>query len=902
MDQLLNSLPDNELTTIVWFDSPVPSVEKALPYSSRALLPFYEGDSLAEVVTDIVWNLPVAPIRAVQPEKWKLPIIGDSPMHDDIRVIIHHSSTCLSMELTHVPYLMGWSKRFRNRGRGLVVQDRRLDDVVPEKSVRTRMKLLALTMLPLLVRLWPDEQVSEDLKPLQELFVDIQDEFRRPPRMLAITRKLLGERTRSPSILDLLRLRLPDSHDAKSYATMTVGKINSQRLYRSPNRLQTRPIQAIPTPVQTEESEVPDEPEPDMVFGVQFKAVDDPTLPWWMVVQDPANEARMFVGCFTNRPPVKDGFLWAETRQETLTQQGLDDILGLSQTIMLGTRTETGVETWNSQPGEGEALDLGLIEVIGGGRSTVGQLRAIRQTFSGVPKTRHVSGTLPVESFYKRVVDSLQRHLEAVTRPTPVTVNLEMMDDECKVTFLDDEEEEIQIVTLEYTADLISRLRWPMVKGGPMLTDSGEYVNWSVFEDIQFGNLDFLRPYVTFKAARSTPEELPERIAQFFDEAETLPVGIEHDRSVCPLALGEGVNHGECWRITLPQACPKRVRRQLGRAMTGEEVNGLLAPGRVYAGLLYLFDFSVPTVSEKDESVVFHEERYIRMFLRGKGMILKRLPPGTYLSVGKQKWMVDISWEDAYLKWKAQSTVSGLFFKGSHHTIELIHGHGAEKECERIMNIITSDISQGHIVNDTQVKEVVLLDLKGLGYSESSPKCELRVIESTDSSFSYGVYPIEGPLSGPLAEFTINATGDAVSSVDGIVISLSEGNLSHFTIRSQESFMKKLSSWVSDNVPVMGDEFEEPEEWEVTLYVDPETHGIHWKAEQEDSGTHQTGPLYDYRKVLLDDDIEEVEKILREIFEGDVVSELVYISNLDEVLEEQVPEVIRELRQCEKQD
>jgi len=160
MEHLLSSLPEDDNTTIVWFDSPVPSVEKSIPYSTRALLPCYETSVLGSVVTEIIWNLPIAPRSAVRPEKWSLSTIGDAPMHDDIRVIIRHSQTDLRMELTHVPFLRGWSKRFRNKGTGRIIREQELDDLVPEKTTRDCMKLLSLTMLPWLVRLWSQESLN----------------------------------------------------------------------------------------------------------------------------------------------------------------------------------------------------------------------------------------------------------------------------------------------------------------------------------------------------------------------------------------------------------------------------------------------------------------------------------------------------------------------------------------------------------------------------------------------------------------------------------------------------------------------------------------------------------------------------------------------------------------------
>jgi hypothetical protein len=813
MDHLLHSLPDDEKTTIVWFDSPVPSVEKAVPYSNRALIPFHETSSLADVATEIFWNLPVAPKGVVQPDKLGLPIIGDAPMHDDIRAIVHHSPDRMVTELTHIPFLRGWSKRFRNKGRGLIIREREIDDVVPDKTLRKRMEFLSLTMLPWLGRLWSQETIVEDsAETIEQQLTKLNAEFRGGTGKLTFTRVTLdGTPHKPPSILDLLRFRLPQSMDGQSFQTMTAGKINSQRLYRSPNKLMTRPMCIALQAPQSEEILVPkDELEQDWIFGVKFKSEEDVARPWWVVLQDPANESRMLVGCFTNRPAAKDGFLWAETKQEMITQYSPDEVFGLSQTIMICEKTDAGLQTWSSKRDDDEVIDSGVLEVLSRGSSTVGHLRAMRQTHPVTTGIRPALGTRPTESYFKRVVDSLRRYLDSVAMPTPVTVHLEMINDECQVTFHDEAEEEnvLQTVSLKQTADLISLLRWPMVKGGPMFTDSGSYTTWSVFDDIQFGDLDFLRPYVSYKAARSTPEELPKRIAQFFEEAEIIQVSIEHDQSICPITIGELPDHGECWRIILPSDCPKQVKRQLGRAMTGEDINGLLAPGRLYAGKLYKYEISLPIVSEKNESVVFHEDLYIRMFLRNKGLILKRLTPGTYLSVTRQQWMVDISWEDeAHLKWKAQSTVSELFFKGSHHTIRLTHGRGAEKECERILGIITSDISQEQIANYSKLKENLLSNLQDLGYTKTSPPCELRVIESTKSVFSFGIYFVESSSREPLLIITINATGENSSDslIQSFESSLSDGELSYHNIRNKDKFMKNLTKWVAKNVSVIED-------------------------------------------------------------------------------------------------
>ncbi|NHI90425.1 MAG: hypothetical protein EAX87_12965 [Candidatus Thorarchaeota archaeon] len=892
IDRLLSSLPDREDTTIFWFDSPVPSVEKAIPYSSRALIPFHETSSLGEVVTEIVWNLPVGPRGVLQPEKWALPTIGDSPMHDDIRVIVRHRPDNLQVELTHVPFLRGWSKRFRNRGTGLVVGEQETDVMVPDKSLRHRMKLLSLTMIPWLVKLWPHEILVEGLEEtLEEEFTQIKSDSRGLRKPLTITRTLLTDSpSRPPSILDLVIFRLPETVDAKSFQAMTAGKINSQRLYRSPRKLQTQPLSQVSTLDFTEELPTAEgEVEQEWLFGIKFESDDDSLLPWWIVVQEPDHPSRMLVGCFTNRPADKDGFLWAETSQEMMKQSSADDILGFTQTTIIGRKGEDRLEIWSSCDSS-DAVHEGALELKSQGQSTTGHLRAMRQTSTEEPQVKPSPPNRPSEVIYKRIVNSLRMHLATVTSPNPVHLRLEMEEEVCKVTLLNEWDTIIEETDIEYTADLISFLRWPMIKGGPLFTDSGEYVTWSVFDDIDFGELDFIRPYVTFTAARKTPKELPKRVAQFFDDSEELSMSIAHDTSLCPIALGEGVDHEKCWMIILPSRCPTLVKKQLGGPFTGEEMNGLLSPRRIYAGKLYTFGITPPDLSERDESVVFHEERYIRMFLREIGIHLKPLDPGTFLKVADQKWMITIAWEGRYLRWQAQSNVTGLFLKGGNHGIKLVNGNSVREECSRLLNIVISDIPAGKIVDYGDLEKNVLSGLKRLGYSKTPPKCELRFIDQSENICRYGVFLVDGSATEPMEVYCIHAKEPMSEEVllEEIEASL---DTSAYNIVNTGVFMEKLAAWVSANVVSLDEEPEEATGWTVMLSEDVETGEIRWTAEC--GVLRRVGIMFTEPKGIRKLGEEMAYKDMRDIFESEVGKELRIINNLDDVLEQQIPEIIR---------
>jgi hypothetical protein len=901
IDHLLGSLPDDEMTTIVWFDTPVPSIEKAIPYSSRALVPYYETSSLGEVVTDILWNMPIAPRSAIHPEKWGLSIIGDAPMHDDIRTIIRHNPTDLQVELTHVPFLKGWSRRFKNQGMGRVVPEREIDDIIPEKTVRDRIKMVSMTLLPWLVRLWSNVTlVGDSNKPLGEQIAHLEERYWGGTKPLKISKTIINEPLcKPPSLLDLVKFRLPNTIDAKSYQRLTIGKINSQRLYRSPPELQTQPFQDVSISLPTQDIHIiKEEFEHDWLFGVKFESEDEDVRTWWIVVQDPEHPSRILVGCFTDRLPDKDGFLWAESKHELLTQFNLEDVLGSSQTILIGRKNEIGLETWSAIDNE-TPVHAGTLELRGQGLSTTGHLRAIRQTVTEEPPDGPLVSMRPSESFHKRVLEALKTHLASVSSPTPVSVRLEMVTDSCRVLLRDDEGNNLQEITIDYTADLISFLRWPMVKRGPMFTDSGEYVTWSIFDDIDYGELDFISPYVTYTAAREVPKELPKRVLQFFDDVDSLAVSISHDSTVCPLALDEGVDHEACWRITLPSDCPVSVRKQLGRALTGEEVNGLLAPGRLYSGKLYTLDFKPPIISETNESIVFHEERYIRMLLRQHDIHLKRLSPSTFLHVPDQQWMVSINWDGKYFKWQARSQLTGLSFSGDNQIVELVHGHSAQEESKRLLNTITSQIPQAQIHEYSELAERILTALKSLGYSKKSPACELRFIERSDHICRCGIFLTEGNQRAPLESFSIEASGvsDPNALLEEIMMGLGEGAASAYNIRNVENFMEQLSSWVNEHVLEAEWKSEESVEYEVTLSIDDGKQSIRWEVEASGPKESKSGVLYDDLKVLLHAGLRDAICEVRETFELDVAPQLGVVSNLENILKKQIPEMVRSLRE-----
>jgi hypothetical protein len=262
--------------------------------------------------------------------------------------------------------------------------------------------------------------------------------------------------------------------------------------------------------------------------------------------------------------------------------------------------------------------------------------------------------------------------------------------------------------------------------------------------------------------------------------------------------------------------------------------------------------------------------------------------------------MVSIGWDGRHFKWEAQSTVSDLLFKGDNQTVELIHGHGVQEECDRLLSFITSQLSPAQICEYAQLEEHILTGLGPRGYSKQSPECELRFIERTEQVCRYGIFLSRNNQRTPLESFVIEAgEGCTDAIIEEIQTGLNEGDASVYNIRNVEQFMEQLSSWVHEYIQENEWEPEEPVEYEVTLALDDSMESILWEVKASGSEELKRGVIYYDLRALPNVGLREAIHEVREIFELEVVRELGEVSNLEDVMKRQIPEMVRLLRECE---
>nr|KXH72567.1 MAG: hypothetical protein AM325_00620 [Candidatus Thorarchaeota archaeon SMTZ1-45] len=98
---MLETIPGS--TSVIWFDRPVPTNRTSQRYDTRSVAPFYNDSVWMELVDEVIYNVPTAPIR-----------YGSYvPVEDDIRWVVTETTRDTVITQVLVPPLYKWGERFR---------------------------------------------------------------------------------------------------------------------------------------------------------------------------------------------------------------------------------------------------------------------------------------------------------------------------------------------------------------------------------------------------------------------------------------------------------------------------------------------------------------------------------------------------------------------------------------------------------------------------------------------------------------------------------------------------------------------------------------------------------------------------------------------------------------------
>ncbi len=571
LNGIITQLPNDSSTTVLWFDAPVPGETSSAAYSSRTLLPFYDSSPLCDEVNEIIWNLPVAPKSEVLPQEWWLPVLAATPFHDDIRAIVTQNTEGFDIRLALIPPLTNWSKMFRNEGFGVVTKAESTEEVVPDSTTRSRIKALALTLLPWLIELWPSVRLDTDLafSTVRELLGEIESEYEHGSESVSVrVRTLEGAPGNEPTILQRLRYRPKTSRGGKSFVATSINTINSRRLYCGPRKLITNPRRLTQITPQWASANLHAEGfDPDVWFGVRLSSEE---LGFdWIAIQDAKASYELRVGLFHQREEgtKSENLDWSITRLDVVREYGskLDEFDQVTEYAFTRVRQAKSVEDQNQEPKwlawsrpdtESDWVLAGVLSHVLRPRSATVSLRA----FAIKPEGTSTAATTPTVDFPENLIGAARQAIAQIVkrllRVRYVKVSLDAEDDACEVRFVDEGDRILRRVKIRTTVDVIQLLRWPMTEGRPLRLGHNLRVTWNPFHDfsqvrpdIDYEELRYLEPFVILNRSDDQTGILPPFMSDALAEHRPVSVIILHDAAVCPLTDFSEWEHADCWKV-----------------------------------------------------------------------------------------------------------------------------------------------------------------------------------------------------------------------------------------------------------------------------------------------------------------------------------------------------------------
>ena len=652
---IVSSLPNHRSVTVLWFDSPVPGETYSTSYSDRTLLPFYESSVLCGEVNKIVWNLPVVSGCNANPDNWPLPTLAKTPYHDDIRVIVTQDRVGFSIESTLVPTLTDWSKRFRAEGLGEVTSEVNVDQTVPDIAVRARMEILALSLIPWIVRLWPNQKLDagHGNSAAKERYEQENSRYLIEREHISLESRILqGDIGKEPTLLERVRFRPEHTRGGKSFVPVTLNIINSQRLYRRLRRIRTKPktlVESISSQTQEELTDLS-----GIRFGLTLSSYD-PDYEWRAVV-DPNVSSPLKIGLFEIKEETQASLDWSTSRLDIVSKIGrkLRKFDGKATEFLFRRNPEYSNSdrpeeaqwfAWSRLEGDVEWTSAGLHDHILRSSSSKISLRAF-----GLKSGRGASSVpIPAVGFPDRLKETIQDSIERFTRQLchvrHVRLKLEMRGKECIIRFLDSQSgKNVHSLRMRNTANLIDLLRWPMTEGRPLRLSDDLLVTWDPFHDfshpspdIDFGeDFKILEPLL-ISLTESEGMVLSPVILDTTLEHRAIQITINHYPNQCPLVEGTGKDHASCWGIGLLSETQYLNLIDIEHYLTDREVLESVKKIAKSIGdkrIAIVFDHG----PDKDDRLVFNESEVMRELSRKyRGIPMQNFAPGHTLRIKLRK-------------------------------------------------------------------------------------------------------------------------------------------------------------------------------------------------------------------------------------------------------------------------
>ncbi len=436
---------------------------------------------------------------------------------------------------------------------------------------------------------------------------------------------------------------------------------------------------------------------------------------FWLIIEDPNNTDRLLSGVWRGMSSFSpdEKMHWGLVRHDDIAASVSACRDPSEEYEVMIIRDASNDYLWIREETEWQLL--GRVELV----RRSGQLTDIRGIKTAQAPAGYMEHPIDQDDFQHelgpRIRSKFDMIQEKAEKRIPVKIDL-AVDRYDFVISLREKFELVEEIRLRQTPDLLRFLRGPLVgyMQSPEFEVYKEFYTWNHYEDIEYGELEVVRPFVEKrKPFPGFHLSLPTSAIDLSSlKMEDLRIEVTHDESVCPLSLGETLSHGSCWMVHVSNVSDRLVMESLNKAMSDLDIFRLYSAGEVILGntrYQLQIEFSPDPVTR--DGVVFRESSRIAWLLG-----LKRLPVGTYLEMDKEKLVCSLLKHRNEVQFIIRSDktddrlYSWLLFKTDSKV--------GEMEILEAINQIFEGIAESYFTDDRHIEDVVsnydgfLADLK----------------------------------------------------------------------------------------------------------------------------------------------------------------------------------------------
>ncbi|MGY5854485.1 MAG: hypothetical protein RTU92_13035 [Candidatus Thorarchaeota archaeon] len=428
---------------------------------------------------------------------------------------------------------------------------------------------------------------------------------------------------------------------------------------------------------------------------------------YWLFLENRYDTRKLDNGLWIGSNPleIRGIMRWAESEHRMIAKKASEVSKSAEKHIIVVSVMGDSEYLWIHDYDEWKLV--GRLSVISRKRDAISSIRGIRIDpiqEEIVPSSPHAVSDF--RDFGKRIRGKLKELSQLRKHLYHVECRLHIQDSQYLIKFWTGNEL-IDSLTLTNTSDLLRVLRRPLIEGIPLQSsqDTSCYMTWNVYDGIEYGELQLLRPYVERRVPYiyirvplpMTCDELLRR------DRISVSATISHSDDVCPIIDGSAREHGACWSITLDGKYSE-LEVRFSEPVSDSDIVSLMDAGEIFLEQTrFELSFSYDKDPDLREGIVFRESWRIAKRMRKKSVV-----PGTFLSMDQEKLRCAIFKEETGIRISTDSITTGDRF-GSEMLFEMQGEEdweldiAIENTISKLEDIVTSYFGDGESPRDRVV-------------------------------------------------------------------------------------------------------------------------------------------------------------------------------------------------------